>query len=53
VGYKKNDYEVCHPMEIKLYIVYMNEDLILYYKERAKEYEQIYAKPDRQDPGSS
>ncbi|CAM4432625.1 Methyltransferase domain-containing protein [Pedobacter westerhofensis] len=26
----------------------MNQDLILYYKERAKEYEKIYAKPERQ-----
>jgi len=26
----------------------MNQDLILYYKERAKEYEKIYAKPERE-----
>jgi SAM-dependent methyltransferase len=26
----------------------MNQDLILYYKERAQEYEQIYTKPERQ-----
>lgn len=26
----------------------MNQDLILYYKERAKEYEKIYTKPERQ-----
>jgi 2-polyprenyl-3-methyl-5-hydroxy-6-metoxy-1,4-benzoquinol methylase len=27
----------------------MNTDLILYYKERAKEYEQVYLKPERQE----
>ncbi|MEP7143231.1 MAG: class I SAM-dependent methyltransferase, partial [Ferruginibacter sp.] len=27
----------------------MNEDLIFYYKQRAKEYENIYLKPERQD----
>lgn len=27
----------------------MNSDLILYYKDRAKEYEKIYAKPERQE----
>lgn len=27
----------------------MNKDLIEYYKERAKEYEQIYSKPERQE----
>lgn len=27
----------------------MNQDMILYYQERAKEYERIYAKPERQE----
>jgi hypothetical protein len=27
----------------------MNKDLVEYYKERAKEYELIYAKPERQE----
>ena len=27
----------------------MNKDLVAYYKERAKEYEQIYSKPERQE----
>ncbi len=27
----------------------MNKDQILYYSERAKEYEQIYQKPERQE----
>ncbi len=27
----------------------MNEDIIKYYKERAREYEKIYFKPERQD----
>ena len=27
----------------------MNTDLVTYYNERAREYEKIYLKPDRQD----
>jgi predicted TPR repeat methyltransferase len=29
-------------------MIHMNQDLIRYYKERAKDYEQIYTKPERQ-----
>lgn len=33
----------------QLYHTFMNTDLIKYYKDRAKEYETIYLKPERQD----
>lgn len=35
--------------QTKPYVVFMNTDLIAYYKNRAKEYESIYLKPERQE----
>ena len=35
-------------LNLCIFVRYMNSDLILYYKDRAKEYENIYSKPERQ-----